>query len=614
MTRNASSSFSMGQGFGADLIENDDGALQMRVSGFDGPPVRIEVMNLMGHRPVQSRGGGGRSHQGSSDDRAEIRSFLSDMMPGSLVSSHLQSIRAATPHYVYPRGARPGGSIGTAAVGIGESSPYPVTHPLLKVSDPGQARLLQNAAAGRTGSSGSSSGIFGAISSAIRERGLQGHDDVRQSRLSVSTRRRALGPIVSDRRWGTDIGEVEIVGSRMPTLLVTVENSLYDEIEAPKEREKDKVRKERPGHRSKAPGSRIHYLHDDMTGDDSGSDDEFSGDDGLTRSAFDEEFPNIDPPEDEGGDEDDEDDDDDDDDEEMDAELYDEDNAPDHDISARDAEECKEEGELEETKEGDNDEEVEEEEKEDNKEEENVPESNEIVLMSDDKIVEEICTSLSLPAFPSSVQIALSFPVSLSVPAATDSPTEIQGKDGMVVEDSGPSDSQMHTGESPISDACNNSSRTTILDVVATLSTENRLVFSATTSAPSTSSTSSSSSSTIRSAIIEPYVGVSVSSVSLPTPVPIPVPVPVPVPIKSGTFPGVSDEVWAALPFEMQTELLVSVGMQAEADALLDAEITATGMSQSCILSCLIMSYFYHIISYGIISYHVVLKTSHLEF
>ena len=33
--RGASSSFTMGQGFGADLIESDDGALQMRVSGFD---------------------------------------------------------------------------------------------------------------------------------------------------------------------------------------------------------------------------------------------------------------------------------------------------------------------------------------------------------------------------------------------------------------------------------------------------------------------------------------------------------------------------------------------------------------------------------------------------
>ena len=76
---------------------------------------------------------------------------------------------------------------------------------------------------------------------------------------------------------------------------------------------------------------------------------------------------------------------------------------------------------------------------------------------------------------------------------------------------------------------------------------------------------SSSSESVIPSDIIAPSATV-------------PIPVPVPVPIVSGIFPGVSDEVWVALPFEMQTELLVSIGMQAEADALLDAEITATGM------------------------------------
>jgi hypothetical protein len=73
-----------------------------------------------------------------------------------------------------------------------------------------------------------------------RERGLQGPDDVRQARLGVSTRRRALGPIVSDRRWGTDIGEVEIVGSRVQALVTTMEASLSSEIET-KEKNRKKV-------------------------------------------------------------------------------------------------------------------------------------------------------------------------------------------------------------------------------------------------------------------------------------------------------------------------------------------------------------------------------------
>jgi hypothetical protein len=73
-----------------------------------------------------------------------------------------------------------------------------------------------------------------------RERGLQGPDDVRQARLGVSTRRRALGPIVSDRRWGTYIGEVEIVGSRVQALVTTMEASLSSEIET-KEKNRKKV-------------------------------------------------------------------------------------------------------------------------------------------------------------------------------------------------------------------------------------------------------------------------------------------------------------------------------------------------------------------------------------
>ena len=531
--RGASSSFSMGQGFGADLIESDDGALQMRVSGFDGPPVRIEVMNLMGHRGAQSRGG--RSQQGSSDERADMRSFLSDMMPGSLVSSHLNGLRATTPNYVHPRGARPSGS-STNLIGIGSSSPYPVTHPLLKVSDPGQARLLQNAGTGRAGSSTSSSGIFGAISSAIRERGLHGHDDVRQARLSVSTRRRALGPIVSDRRWGTDIGEVEVVGSRLPSLLVTVESALFDQIEAPKEKEKEKARKEKVGVSTKALSGRRRYLHGEEDGESSGSEDEFLRDDSLMEPFDPLHYPAGDD-EDEDGDEE----------AESEAELYDDADPSDHNFAVREEEECKEEGELEETKEGDDEDEGNEEKEE--------------LLESDDHAPSMIGENMPETSIAvTSLIIPLSSPPIASStlqPASTVS--EIQEKDDSL------SNSLMSTDE-PV----NSTTRSIMSDDVNLSVNLSSMNGSDIRISDSKSSASSSSS--------ESVITSNVTETSVPIPILVPLPVPVPMPIVSGIFPGVSDEVWVALPFEMQTELLVSIGMQAEADALLDAEITATGM------------------------------------
>ena len=498
--RGASSSFTMGQGFGADLIESDDGALQMRVSGFDGPPVRIEVMNLMGHRGAQSRGG--RFQQGSSDERADMRSFLSDMMPGSLVSSHLNGMRATTPNYVHPRGARPSGS-NTNLIGIGSSSPYPVTHPLLKVSDPGQARLLQNAGTGRAGSSTSSSGIFGAISSAIRERGLHGHDDVRQARLSVSTRRRALGPIVSDRRWGTDIGEVEVVGSRMPSLLVTVESALFDQIEVPKEKEKEKARKEKIGLSTKASSSRRRYLNGEEDGESSGSEDEFSGDDSLLEP-FQGDRHNY------GGGGDDEEDDGDEE-EEAEAELYDDADASDHGFSVREEEECKEEGELEETKEGDDDDDEEEEEKEDKPLESDDHNPSIGENMPDNSVS---ITSITVPLSSTSITTSTLVPISTS--------REIEDND------------DSHSNSAMSTDEPTNSTIRSLMSDDEALPVMMGIDMA-----------SSSSESVIPSDIIAPSATV---------------PIPVPVPIVSGIFPGVSDEVWVALPFEMQTELLVSIG------------------------------------------------------
>jgi hypothetical protein len=55
--------------------------------------------------------------------------------------------------------------------------------------------------------------------------------------------------------------------------------------------------------------------------------------------------------------------------------------------------------------------------------------------------------------------------------------------------------------------------------------------------------------------------------------------------VRCAAPPGVSDEVWAALPFETQTEIFLSMGMEAEANALADAEIAAIGLDREVYLS-----------------------------
>lgn len=51
-------------------------------------------------------------------------------------------------------------------------------------------------------------------------------DNHRSSRVLTSPKRRELGPLVSDRRWGVDIGEIESIGARISALSIRIENGL----------------------------------------------------------------------------------------------------------------------------------------------------------------------------------------------------------------------------------------------------------------------------------------------------------------------------------------------------------------------------------------------------
>ena len=66
-----------------------------------------------------------------------------------------------------------------------------------------------------------------------RDENVWSQQDVQRSTQGTyqsSSRRRTLGPIVSDRRWGTDIGCLELPGTRISTLTKELEGILEAEI------------------------------------------------------------------------------------------------------------------------------------------------------------------------------------------------------------------------------------------------------------------------------------------------------------------------------------------------------------------------------------------------
>ena len=101
--------------------------------------------------------------------------------------------------------------------GGGSSTPPVVVHPLLALGG----------GSGTGGGSGRSRG-YAALESIVSAMGSSGggHHSLLGasssgsiSQAQLTARRRPLNPFVSDRRWGTDVGEVEIVGSRISSFM-----------------------------------------------------------------------------------------------------------------------------------------------------------------------------------------------------------------------------------------------------------------------------------------------------------------------------------------------------------------------------------------------------------
>lgn len=168
----------------------------------------------------------------------------------SLGGSHESSSMDATEH-IHAH-ARSTGNSPTG--GSSASSTTPPMHPLVMIaSDARPGRYLAHTGAGSSGSVYASravgSNMIATLVTNMRDPiGFHMYDSRRPMRSGMHTApsipstiiRRKVGPIVSDRRWGTDVGEIEPVGSRLNTLYIAVENSMAPFIQQPPSTEASK--------------------------------------------------------------------------------------------------------------------------------------------------------------------------------------------------------------------------------------------------------------------------------------------------------------------------------------------------------------------------------------
>jgi len=198
---------------GAVHIHHNREGVQVHIHGNEAMRDFLQHLPTPTHNPRLQRSG--RSNN------SDMRSFFSQ------VSS---VVRGGS----YPRMERRMDAdrmLSRADAGVDTSQPG--LHPLLAVTDPRQAREMFTP----TNSGYRGQAMVEAILSAYESHGRvfggpsMRPSDSRQTRLNIAGRRRSLNPVVSDRRWGTDVGEIEVVGSRLQPLLETFTDCISDEIE-----------------------------------------------------------------------------------------------------------------------------------------------------------------------------------------------------------------------------------------------------------------------------------------------------------------------------------------------------------------------------------------------
>jgi hypothetical protein len=217
------------------LLQTDDGR-------GGGETIAFDQNGGMTSRRVFLRGDAHMSDLltgGSGDIGANISALLSNILPPNV------SMTTSTAR-VDPRTGALTFSIGGTRTDhvppstLSATAVQPPAHPLLTVTDARRNRFLQpcvnglaTAFAARTPTMRSGGGM------SLLGSGGSSTFDASARRGQVSARRREVGPIVSDRRWGTDIGDLEPAGARLGALTSAVEAALGAAIQrepAPEQR------------------------------------------------------------------------------------------------------------------------------------------------------------------------------------------------------------------------------------------------------------------------------------------------------------------------------------------------------------------------------------------
>jgi len=219
---------------------------QGRVGGIDGIHIdgSLSGLDLSSQRFVfQSNAGNDETGNGGADLSSSFRQFISNYLPANMSSSTARfDHRTGAVTLSFGRTRDFSGNSSThAPMTSNNRLVQPHLHPLLSVTDARRNRfLLPNA----NGAQNASTTAFNAVSSncgmplrtaaLVRETTTSNHivdSTNRLARNAVSVRRRSIGPIVSDRRWGTDMGDLEPAGSRLIALTTAMEVALKDSIE-----------------------------------------------------------------------------------------------------------------------------------------------------------------------------------------------------------------------------------------------------------------------------------------------------------------------------------------------------------------------------------------------
>ena len=191
-------------------------------------------------------GGSDEAGNGGTDLSSSFRQFISNYLPANMSSSTARfdhRTGAVTLSFGRTRDYNGSSATHTNTPMISNSTRLvqPHLHPLLSVTDARRNRfLLPNT----NGAQNASTTAFNAVSSncgmplrtaaLVRENTTSNHivdSTNRLARNAVSVRRRSIGPIVSDRRWGTDMGDLEPAGSRLVALTTAMEVALKDSID-----------------------------------------------------------------------------------------------------------------------------------------------------------------------------------------------------------------------------------------------------------------------------------------------------------------------------------------------------------------------------------------------